>query len=338
MTKESDQIYFRFAEESDIPEILALLRSGLGESIIPKTEIYWRWKHFENPFGSSIVLLALQNDNLVGIRTFMRWRWKAGSEFVEAVRGVDTVVKPEFQGQGHFGRLTQNLLQYCQKRGYHFLFSTPNQNSKRAYKRLKWDHVGKLPVSIKLVKPISVIRNVISNHKNGEIHLEGKYSVANYLNHPEFSSLISHSATLRTNYITTAHSLETLRWRYAKVPVGRYFSIGVEEKGSLKGVCFFRFKTTRAGTELRVTDLFLEEWHYLETLKERLQEVVGSQDIDYVTSGSFETSGILGGGGLTIKMKMIGPTVMARNIILPDLKTLANFKNWKPSLGDLELF
>ena len=65
----------REATEEDIPGIVNLLKLSLGESLMPKSEQYWRWKHLRNPFGPSPVLVCQEGDVLMGVRAFMRWEW-----------------------------------------------------------------------------------------------------------------------------------------------------------------------------------------------------------------------------------------------------------------------
>src|SRR5688500_17576198 len=95
----------RRAVEADIPEIVSLLKLSLGESLMPKSERYWRWKHIENPFGVSPVLLAIEAGTIIGVRAFMRWAWSRGETRLEAVRAVDTATHPDFQGRGIFRKL-----------------------------------------------------------------------------------------------------------------------------------------------------------------------------------------------------------------------------------------
>jgi N-acetylglutamate synthase-like GNAT family acetyltransferase len=62
----------RAANDSDIPAIIDLLKISLGETLLPKSENYWRWKHIENPFGPSPVLLAVEDNNLIGVRALQK--------------------------------------------------------------------------------------------------------------------------------------------------------------------------------------------------------------------------------------------------------------------------
>src|SRR5688572_23337100 len=103
----------REATDSDIPEIIALLKISLGESLMPKSERYWRWKHIENPFGRSPVILCWDEGKLVGVRAFMRWEWISEGQLYRAVRAVDTATHPDYQGKGIFKKLTLSLVESC---------------------------------------------------------------------------------------------------------------------------------------------------------------------------------------------------------------------------------
>ena len=56
-------MHIRQATDEDIPRIISLLKKSLGEAI-PKSETYWNWKHQNNPFGKSYVLLTEENTDL----------------------------------------------------------------------------------------------------------------------------------------------------------------------------------------------------------------------------------------------------------------------------------
>lgn len=327
----------RLAQEGDIPEIVSLLKLGLGESLLPKSEIYWRWKHVDNPFGKSLVLLAIDNNKIVGVRTFMRWKWRSGDQIIEAVRGVDTVVHPDYQRNGMFGKLTLALIDHCRENGYGLLFSTPNKKSKRGYTKLGWAEAGKLPIQMKMIKPVSMMVDVVLGKKTGQSSVQKKdESIDHYLNNKGLPALISQNNALYGSHVITEHTVDTLNWRYANVPVAEYHAGGVEDE-ELRALFFYRIKHTFAGKELRITDVFLSDRKYVQQLKHILDKKVQEHNIDYVTSGSFGIANLLGTNMLVLKRKA-GPTVMIHNIMLPDLSNFAAFEGWSPSFGDLELF
>ena len=123
----------REATEEDIPAIVNLLKQSLGESLMPKSEKYWRWKHLENPFGKSPVLLCWEGKTLIGVRAFLRWEWALQGKVIRAVRAVDTATHPDYQGKGIFKKLTLSLVDTCTKAGDKFVFNTPNKQSKPGY-------------------------------------------------------------------------------------------------------------------------------------------------------------------------------------------------------------
>ena len=87
----------RNSTPEDIPAIVALLQLSLGESLIKKSSRSWNYKHVDNPFGISQVLLAFENDVLVGVRAFMKFQWRLGTEVWSAYRAVDTATHPDYQ-------------------------------------------------------------------------------------------------------------------------------------------------------------------------------------------------------------------------------------------------
>lgn len=327
----------RLAEKGDIPEIVNLLKLGLGESLLPKSEIYWQWKHQDNPFGKSLVLLAIDKNKIVGVRTFMRWKWRSGNQIVEAVRGVDTVVHPDYQGNGMFGKLTLALIDHCREKRYGLLFSTPNKKSKRGYTKLGWAEAGRLPIQMKMIKPVSMMLDVMLR-KNAWQNNASKSdeSISYYLSNEGLPKLISANNLLYGTHAITEHTVDTLKWRYANVPVAEYYAGGLEDN-ELRALFFFRIKHTFIGKELRITDVFLSDRKYAQDLKQILDSKAHEHNADYITSGSFGVSNLLGTNILVLKRK-VGPTVMIHNIMLPDLNNFTAFKRWSPSFGDLELF
>ncbi len=284
------------ADENDIPAIVGLLKSGLGESLMPKSENFWRWKHFENPFGKSFIMLATDDSGIVGVRSFMRWQWKTRTTLLESVRGVDTVVHPRYQRQGMFGKLTLALARYSRAQGIDFLFSTPNNGSNRAYGKLGWQEAGRLPVNVKLARPFSMAFKLV--YKSAAFPLPekpGDGSVDRYLNHPGLPSLLACNDALYGINIISFHTVNSLRWRYQNVPVARYYAIAIERLGTLKALLFYRIKHSGAGRELRVTDIFVESTAYGPELGRLLKTAVIEHQVEYVTSGSFGLAKITSG-------------------------------------------
>jgi N-acetylglutamate synthase-like GNAT family acetyltransferase len=325
----------RTATEHDIPLIVELLKKSLGEELMPKSTEYWQWKHVDNPFGKSPVILAFENDTLVGIRAFMRWQWKSAGQIFESVRAVDTATHPDYQGRGIFKKLTLELLDYCEREKWHFVFNTPNNNSKPGYLKMGWKEAGKLPISIPVVHPFSMALNM-SRLKQSSIKMNDNNGQESYLLHSGLEELLKQNASRCKDQIITAHSVNSLLWRYKNVPVAKYFTRGLQTGEKLNVLLVYRLKSSKAGNELRVTDIFMDADTYKTEVRAMLKELVKFHEADYVTVSGLNSW--LNGAGLYLRKLPVGPVVTVRNITFDAANTLQNFHGWSPSVGDLELF
>ena len=325
----------RPAERHDIPAIVRLLKLSLGEELIPKSEDYWRWKHIDNPFGVSPVLLAFENETLIGVRAFMRWKWQMGQNVYETVRAVDTATHPDHQGKGIFKKLTLMLLEQCKKEGVNFVFNTPNQSSKPGYLKMGWQVAGKLPVSIKFEKPASIILHAAGLKTNSQTRIDVSNSLTYFLDHPNLDGLIAKDRANQT-FISTQPSVEFLRWRYKQVKVVEYFAAGFETNNLLRALVLYRIKPGKVGKELRVTDIFMESATYRREATTLITDSVKLHNAEYMTVSTNHQwifSGIL-----SLNALKIGPVVTIRDVMNGPMEKLQNFREWSPSLGDLELF
>ncbi|MCX2980817.1 GNAT family N-acetyltransferase [Halieaceae bacterium IMCC14734] len=193
------------------------LALGVAVNSQPRSEAYWRWKHLHNPFGKSIMLLAWRDDELVGFRALLRWRLKSQGKTINAVRAVDTVTHPDYQGQGIFSRLTLAALEECKRQDVCLVWNTPNQNSRAAYLKLGWRSQGKINMVIKPLHPLGMLVG-IWGHCFGQVRSD--------------SPAPSH--TLQPNDVRDLHrptsdGLQSeigeryYQWRYCEVPHLQYF-------------------------------------------------------------------------------------------------------------------
>ena len=141
----------RKGTDSDLKEVISLLKVSLGEDRIPKTEALWNWKHRQNPFGESPILLAESAGKIIGVRAFLKWEYSREGKIISAQRAVDTAVHPDFQGKGIFSQLTRKLLEKSRLEGTDLIFNTPNQKSTPGYLKLGWEKWDRLPIKIKPV-------------------------------------------------------------------------------------------------------------------------------------------------------------------------------------------
>lgn len=146
------EITIRSAETADVPEILRTLRAALGETpLLQRTKALWEWKHVNNPFGQSLVLVAETEGRIAGVRAMMRWRLvtrEGGS--LKCLRPVDTATHPDFARRGIFKELTMTALQEARSQDIDLVFNTPNEQSEPGYLEMGWKRVSRIGV---LVRP-----------------------------------------------------------------------------------------------------------------------------------------------------------------------------------------
>lgn len=312
----------RKAEEKDLAAIIALLKLSLGESLMPKSEAYWRWKHVDNPFGASPVLLAEEGGQLIGVRAFMRWEWEKNWTKWRAIRAVDTATHPDHQGKGIFKKLTLQLLDDCQSDGVDMVFNTPNSQSKPGYLKMGWEEAGSLPVRISIKKPLNLVVNKLRKQE------ETKFLSLN--NATEFHLATAIEAF--QNFDTSRQKWQTpythkyLQWRYLEIPMIPYYGVGDQ-----KNLVIFRLKQGGLGTELRICEVFGEEKELLVLLK----KIWTVCSFDYMSISGLVDQKL---PGLFQKKLGIGPSVTIRELAQTNLDNFQSFQHWQPSLGDLEVF
>lgn len=310
----------REAVNKDIPEILKVLKASLGETSSQKTEEVWRFKHVDNPFGKSLVLLAETGGEVIGVRAFMRWKWQKGNQVFSAFRAVDTATHPNHQGKGIFKKLTNKALEVGANNGDHFVFNTPNKQSKPGYLKMGWEEVGKLNVAVLPVNPFYWSKN-----ENIE-----KYSVV-WNDEIKLDFFDNWNEKLeKTGKLFTPKSESYLNWRYVNNPLQKYkvfFNNDFFIAGYVKKHTHFK--------ELRISEVILSSDYDKKSLSKKVKNWSKEMGVNIVSikipgGESLNSYSFNGKFGPTLTFKAIDQN-------LDDSHFLKN-ENWEYSLGDLELF
>ena len=327
----------RPALPTDKPAIIELLRKSLGESMIPKSEALWNWKHEQNPFGPSFVLLAEENSNLIGLRAFMQWKWQWNGNIYRAIRAVDTATHPDHQGKGIFKKLTLQQLQICKQEGVHFVFNTPNEKSKPGYLKMGWVEQGRLPLKFKILRPVSIAYSKFFKKQPG-VPEDDLPSVDSWpIDLVKLSRQVDNA-----NLLSSKISTEYISWRYEKNPLFKYQYFTDHENFLM----ITRIKKHSFAQELRIVEFLLLN---SSADKRKLNREIGRQasrfckanNIDFISMSGlqynvdkscFKWMGLL-------PVKALGPTITLKDLNMNEqFQDLLQINNWSYSLGDLELF
>jgi GNAT superfamily N-acetyltransferase len=99
----------------------------------------WEWQYLRSPAGQAVVVVAESDEGIAGQYALIPLRMKAQGRLCIGGLSLDTMVHPDYRGQGVFLRLAERVYQLAAERGIDFVYGFPNQNSHHAFiARLNW--------------------------------------------------------------------------------------------------------------------------------------------------------------------------------------------------------
>jgi len=321
------EIIVRRMQPSDEPEVLALIEAALGRRPDPRNAAFFAWKHRENAFGASPSWVAVAGDQVVGLRTLMRWQFDTPDGSASAVRAVDTATHPNFQGRGIFSMLTRRAVEELTDEGVDFVFNTPNDKSRPGYLKMGWQQVGQLPTGLRPAGPSSLPRIVSSRLPAAmwSTPVEAGVPALEALSDDgEVDKLLS--ANRRPTGIQTRRTPEYLRWRYGFEPLA-YRALRAGPSTS-DGMLLFRVRQRGRAKELVVADLLLPEASPT-AVRHLIRSALRATRADYALG--LRTVPVTG----LLPLPGQGPMLTWRSLASD---TMPRLDHWKLSLGDIELF
>ena len=345
----TDDLHVRAATEADLPAILDLMRLSLGEGLTPRSEAFWAWKHRDNPFGTSPVLLAeTPEGQLAGLRVFMRWTWRAGGEEVGAVRAVDTATHPDFRGRGIFTRLTLALAEQQEGEGTAFVFNTPNRFSRPGYLKMGWELAGRPTLWARPLRPLRLISTLVrlklgkgTSSRGGALALDGFSPAADVLARPDLDAFLAKVHPDPDPRYATPLSAAYLRWRYDQIPGYDYYALA-DIDGGEGALVVFRGRWRSGLREISVSEVLAtptpQGRRKGRALLRRLAREAGADYLVATAARRTTERGVLARSGfLPVPRAGLYFTVreLARPAGTPDPLEL---RNWRFSIGDLEIF
>jgi GNAT superfamily N-acetyltransferase len=295
--------------------VLGLLAAALGESeLLRRTPEMFAWKHVDNPFGSSIMFVAEDEEGIVGFRAFMRWELAtAGGNRLRCVRPVDTATHPRAQRRGIFRRLTLEAVDAAHLDGVDLIFNTPNPRSRAGYLTMGWTEVGRIGV---LVRPL--LRGLVRR-------ADGLPTVTGSRGWDD-ARLVPDRAPqgLRTPRIPAY-----LNWRFSRHPTAEYRV--VDTPG---GTAVFRPNLRRSRRELVVSDAFGEE------AGRAIRRAARTTDAAYLAGwfspGSRERRQAV--SAAMIPLPLVRALTLVARPLRADLASMVeNLDRWDLALSDVEL-
>jgi GNAT superfamily N-acetyltransferase len=343
VVKQLPEIALRRTAPADLVQVLELVRTALGPGSVPRTEAFWRWKHEQNPFGPSPVMVADADGRIASLRVFLRWRWRYGGRTFAAVRPVDTATHPDWRRRGLFEWLTRELLQVMKAEGVAFVFNTPNAASGRGYEKLGWRIVGAPTIWVRPVRPVRVLSELaLHDEPTGLAEAPQRFESAttDILTSPDLASFLR-STTRSAFHLMTDADAAYLAWRYHDCPGLAYGAAGTFDRTS-GALTVFRRAMRRGLRELRLCDLFVApDVASRSKMREVIQRLLLEHEVDLATARAvprtMQAAVLLRSGFLPVQR--IGPTLAIRPLAAgADLPPIERLSAWGASIGDLEVF
>jgi hypothetical protein len=332
----------RHYRDDDESRVLGLINLALGGGPVGGMKAdFFRWKHLDNPFGRSHILVAESEGSIVGVRPFMRWRFASGSRSIPAVRAVDTATHPDFQRMGMFSRLTSQALKELRV-DTAFVFNTPNAKSLPGYIKLGWQPVGEVPISLRIRKPVRFARRLGSWQAGGEVpasnlHVGGDRAIEVLCAEEEVESLLQEASSDKVS-LMTPRDIPVLRWRYGGVPSLSYRVVTEQAGGRLVGMAVFRVRPRGRLTEATVADVIVRPAD-VATARRLLRSVSKAAPVDHITCQISLDATLRGASwraGFLRSPK--GPLLTVNPLDRSVEPNPLHLSSWRATLSDLEVF
>lgn len=341
----SKDLRIRTYRDEDEPAVLDLLSASLGAG--PggdRSPEFFRWKHLENVFGRSFMMVAETGERVIGFRSFMRWTFTCRGQRIRGMRAVDTATHPDMQGRGVFSRLTLAALEALPDEA-DLVFNTPNEKSLPGYLKMGWKPAGRVPILVSVRRPLRFVRGArtlrnaagparsiaVGDAPSAAAAIDGISGLGELLRDVD-------DAERADPRLRTARSVEYFRWRFATAPLLDYRATWTEDSGGMvTGLAFFRVRPRGSLVEATISEV-LAPPEATAVVRRLLRSVRSMVSADHLTCHAAKGSALsriakrVGffpvPGGMTFVVNPLRP-------IDPDPSDLAS---WSLALGDLEVF
>jgi GNAT superfamily N-acetyltransferase len=286
-----DGVQLRTYRAGDAPRALALLQAAFGDWPGPRVaahdrpDEFFAWKHERNPHGDSHIMFAEVDGRPVAMRAYMPWPlYVNGGQKVAAVQGVDIATDPQFRGRGLSSDMLRAAIETLRD-SKSFSLGMPNPMSTSQSRRQGWREVGRLPVWIKVRRPLRVARRAAALKAPGRSlavpSVEAPTAGQALADGVGVSHLLSQSRAHGPRFATSV-DVDYLRWRYEPV-LGDYHAVTEYDRDSLTGLAIFGMRRRGDLWEGTVCELIVRPGDQA-TARRLLRQVARAGPLDYLAA------------------------------------------------------
>jgi hypothetical protein len=320
-------------EPRDEPAVLELLGSAFGEwprAVLDGTRSeYFRWKHLENPFGRSLMVVVELDGPIVGFYAYMPWLLCAHGRTVATLRAVDLAIDRRHRMLG-ISLALRSAMEFSPD--VEFVWGNPNGASARGGRRLGHPEVGGLR---SFVRPCARLPRTLLSRGARERARDprpepAQASAASALADQALLERLTVPAELHGERLATLKHDDYLRWRYGRW--SSYQAVCVDAPGEA-GLAIFRVRRHGRFVLADICELLLERRD--EGLERRLlRHVAAAAQADFVLCNfsSPRSAAALASIGYRTRETLMTLVLGERLALDPSAP-----RSWALSRGDLEL-
>lgn len=218
---------------------------------------FFKWKYIDNPCQtdreSYNIVVAKDGNKLVGARaSFPTHIWHNDKPW-KAVQAGDTMVHPDYRGQGIFGKMLRFTLEDLCRQNVQLIFNFPNDNSFPGYMKLGWTKQWQVKRHVKLINYVGFMQrkakktNKMDTVRSQEVS-DWSYKGLNIsTDAPDAAEKLFRGIFKGDMYTAQYRTLAWLNWRYVMCPKKKYWFISLEQEGALKGYAVVSLTRSGAG-------------------------------------------------------------------------------------------
>lgn len=241
------------ATDEDMAEVLALLQKSFASvqrsSTVERGAGFWHWKYRSSPFGQASIQVMRIDGRIAatGCLWPMTLFWK--DQKIRALQPCDTAVHPDFRRQGLFGQLNNARKALAAETNVDLIFNFPNANSLPGYIKSGWQHLGRVPWLVRVIKPAAVLRDRFHPGQSSALDIPADYR----LTEPVASEIVP-QAPDASDRVALERPEDYWKWRFCEHPNRQY---GFVRSGSEAGdLAVFTLSRKASGlVEMVVVDL-----------------------------------------------------------------------------------
>jgi len=241
----------RSAKESDKEQVLMLLNDVFSKQQrleYKRDDAYWNWKFKASVYGPSILTVAEDEGEIIGVDHLWPWVFCFKGELLKSVQPCDASVHKDYRGGGLFKQMRRFGLNEAEKKGTRLAFNFPNENSLPGNRSLGAAYMGKITWWVRILKPAHLVASKLFDLKRVHFILPKEYRLET-----EYLDRLSGMNKPDERFIQIHRPPGFHQWRYSNHPTRTYGMVKIRD-GNKETALIFTVVQNGARLEMVIVD------------------------------------------------------------------------------------